>query len=139
MTIFEYQRVSTIYCVLCRFTESATGIHITADRTGTLLSQQRFQIRMLANQLVASREVQYDVGTSQCQIVAWWYGGPHILADLRTKLHTVGSHEYLRLWGDVHRTASEIDIRRIQVLCRGKPSLLVKLAVVGQIRLRHDA
>ena len=39
----------------------------------------------------------------------------------------------------MHRTACEIDIRRIQILSRGKPTFLVELAVVREIGLRHDA
>ena len=93
---------------------------------------------MFADQLVAGGEVQDDVGTGQSQTVAGRDGSPHVLTDLTPELHTVGGDEDLRFGSHMHRTASEIDIRRIQVLGRGKPTFLVELTVVRQIGLRHD-
>ena len=39
----------------------------------------------------------------------------------------------------MNRTACKINLGRIQVLSRCKPALLVKLAVVGQVNLWHNA
>ena len=39
----------------------------------------------------------------------------------------------------MHRAAGEVDVGGIHVLGRGEPALLVELAVVWQIGLRHDA
>ena len=94
---------------------------------------------MLAQQFVAGREVEDDVGTSHCQIVAWRDGSPYILANLHAKLHAVGSDEDLGISTDRHRATCKVDLRRIQILRRGKPALLIELRIVWQIGLGHDA
>ena len=52
---------------------------------------------MLTDQLVAGGEVQDDVGTCQCQVVAGRDGSPYVLTDLTTELHTIGGNEELWL------------------------------------------
>ena len=125
--------------ILRRLAEAAAGVDIAADGAGTLLGQERLQVGMLADHLVAGREVQDDVGPCQRQVVAGRDRCPHVLADLHAELHAVAGDEYLRLGADVHGTACEVDVCRVQVLRRGKPALLVELAVAGQISFRHDA
>ena len=139
MAILEDHGIATIDDILRRLAEATTGIDIAADGSGTLLGEQRLQISVLAYQFIAGREVQDDVGTRQRQVIAGRNGGPDILADLRAELHAACSHEYLWLWRNVDRTTCKVDIRRNQILCRGKPSFLVELAVVGQVGLWHDA
>ena len=94
---------------------------------------------MLADELVAGREVEDKVGTRQCQTVAGRRGSPHILADLDTEQHIVAGAEELCIRVDGDGVAGEADLGGPQVLSRRKPALLVKLAVVGEVRLRHES
>ena len=139
LAILEDQCIAAIDDILRRLTETSTRIDVAADGARTLLSQERLQVGMLAQQFVAGREVEDDVGTSHCQIVAWRDGSPYILADLHAKLHAVGSDEDLGICTDRHRATCKVDLRRIQILRRGKPALLIELRIVWQIGLGHDA
>ena len=50
---------------------------------------------MLADELIAGREIEDDIGTRERQIVAGRNWCPHILADLHTKLHAIRSDKDL--------------------------------------------
>ena len=57
-------------------------------------------------------------------------------------LHAVACHKELGLGTDVNRSSCIEDICRIQILSRGKPTLLVELTIVGEVCLGdnpHDA
>ena len=138
LTILEEHRVASIDHILRRLTETTAGIDIATDGTGTLLRQERLQIGVLANELVAGREVEDDIGSCQGQIVAGRNGCPNILADLDTELHAITRHKQLGFGTDMDGAACKEDICRIQVLGRGKPTLLIELTVVGQIGLGDD-
>ena len=93
---------------------------------------------MLANELIAGREVQDDVCTCHRQVVAGWNGCPDVLADLDAKLDVTHLEE-LGFGRQTDRGASQIDISVVQVLRRSKPAFLVELVVVRQIGLRDHA
>ena len=93
---------------------------------------------MLADELVTGREVEDDIGSCQGQIVAGRNRCPDILTDLDTELHAITRHKELGLGTDVDGAASKEDICGIQVLGRGKPTLLIELTIVGQVGLGND-
>ena len=88
-SVLKDHRITTIYHILCRLSETTAGIYISANGTCTLLSQQATQIVVLADKLIAGREIKDDVGTGKGEIIAWRNGSPHVLAYLNTKLHTI--------------------------------------------------
>ena len=136
-TVFKYHRIAAIHNVLRRFTKAAAGIDIAADGSGTLLGEQRTQIGMFTNELIAGREVQHHLGTCQCQVIAWRDRCPHVLTDFHAELHAACRLEQLGNGRQFNGTSCQIDFRRLKVLRRGKPTLLVELVVVGQVGLRH--
>ena len=89
LSILEDHSIATIYHILGRLSETTAGIYISANGTSTLLGQQTTQIVMLANKLIAGREIEYDVGTCKGEIIAWRYGSPYVLAYLNTELHAI--------------------------------------------------
>ena len=93
---------------------------------------------VLTNQLITGREIKDDIRTSHSKIIAGGNRRPYILTNLHAELHTIAGDEYLRFSTHVNTAASKIDIRRIQILCRGKPTFLIKLCIVRQISLWHD-
>ena len=95
VSILKNHRIATIDYILSGFTETTAGIDIAADGAGTLLSQQGLEIGMLADKLVAGREVEDDISTRERQIVAGRNWCPHILADLNAKLRAIGSDKDL--------------------------------------------
>ena len=102
------------------------------------MGQERLEISVLSNKLVAGREVEDDISSCQSQIVAGRNRCPDILTDLDTKLHTIASHKDLGFSTHVDRATCKVDISRIQILSRSKPTLLIKLTIVGQIGLGDD-
>ena len=139
MAILINHRIAAIDHILRRFAKATAGIDVPTDGAGTLLSQKRLQIVVLANDLVAGREVEDDVGTCHRQIVARRNRCPHVLADLYAKLHAVSRHEEFRICTDRDDPACKIELRRIQILSRGKPALFIELCIVGQVSLWHQA
>ena len=136
--VLENHRVATIHHILCRFAKATRRIDVATHSARTLLSHQRAQVVVLADELVAGREVQDDIGTRHRQVVAGRNGCPDVLADFHAKLDVTHLEE-LGFSRQTDRCASQIDIGVVQVLRRGKPALLVELTVVGQIGLRHNA
>ena len=138
MAVLKDHRISAIDKILGGFAETAAGIDIAADGTSTLLSKQRLEISMLTNQFVAGREVEDDICTREGEIIAGRNRCPHILADLHTELHTTAGDEEFGLCTHGETAACKEEGRRIQILGRGKPTLLVELGIVGQIGLGDD-
>ena len=97
MTILKDQGIATIDGILSGFAKTTAGIHISADGTGTLLSQERLQISVLAQHLIAGREVEDNISTSHSQVITWGDRRPYVFADLNTKLHAIGGDKKLRL------------------------------------------
>ena len=135
--ILENHGVATIHHILCRFAKATRGIDVATHGACTLLSHQRTQVVVLADEFIAGREVQDDVRTSHRQIVAGRNGCPDVLADFDAKLDVTHLEE-LGFGRQTDWCASQIDIGIVQVLRRGKPTFLVELVVVRQIGLRHD-
>ena len=94
---------------------------------------------MLSDEFIACREVEDEVGTSQCQLVARRSRSPYILAYLYAKLHAVIGAENLHIRSQLHLVSGIADLAVAQILGRGKPALLIELTVVREIGLRHDA
>ena len=94
---------------------------------------------MLADELVAGREVEDDVGPGQRQTVAGRRGGPEVFAHLDAEPDTLRGLEQLGRGGDDDGASGQIDLGVSQILSRGEPALFVELVVVGQIGLGHDA
>jgi hypothetical protein len=138
-SILEDHRISTIYHILSRLSETTAGINISANGTCTLLSQQTTQIIVLTDELVAGREIQDDISSGKGEVITWRYGSPHILADLDTKLHTIACGEEYWLRAYMNRTTSKVYVSRIKILGRSKPTLLVELPIVRKICLWYDA
>ena len=132
--ILENHGVATIDDVLCRLAKATRCIDIATHGARTLLGNQRAQVAMLTNELVAGREVDNDVSTRHRQVVAGWNGCPDVLTDLYAKLH-VAHLEELGFGRERDRRASQIDTGGVQVLRRGKPALLIEFAIVGQVGL----
>ena len=63
---------------------------------------------MLADEFVACREIEDDVGTGKGEIVARRNGCPHVLAYLNAEFHSIAGCEYLRTRGDDDRTAGKV-------------------------------
>ena len=137
--VLENHGIAAIDHILSRLAEATRAVHITAHRAGTLLSQKRAQVGVLAYQLIAGRTVQDNVGTGHRQVVAGGNGSPYVLADFYSKLHTVAGIEELGFCRHADLTTCQIDGRGVQVLGRGEPALLVELVVVRQIGLGHHA
>ena len=94
---------------------------------------------MLACQLVGSREVQYDVGTSQSKVIAWRQGCPHVLTDLDAEAGAVAGAEHLWIGRHMNGAACEIDVLGYHIGAGGKPPFLIELVVVGQVGLRDKS
>ena len=109
MSILEDHRVAAIDHILCRFAETAAGIDVGTDGACTLLREQPFQIGMLADELVAGREVEDDVGTRQSEVVAGRYRSPDVFAYLHTELHAVGCHKQFGVSADIDESASKVE------------------------------
>lgn len=73
--------------------------------------------------------------TCHRQQIAGRNGQPHVFTYLDAELHAVSGLEQLGLGTQPDGGACQIDLRRIQVLGRGKPAFLVELVIVGQIGL----
>ena len=50
-------------------------------------------ITLLACQLVTGRQVENDIGTSQCQLVAWGQRCPYVFTDFDAEPHAVAGAE----------------------------------------------
>ena len=138
LAVFENHGISAIDHVLRRFAKTAGGIDVAADGARTLLSNQRAQIGVLADELIAGREVDNDVSTSHCQVIAGRNWCPYILTDLYAKLDALIGLEHFRFGRYRNRCTSQINVCGIQILRGGKPALLVELIIVGQIGLRNN-
>ena len=136
--ILENHGVATIDKVLRRLAKTTRAIDIATHGSGTLLGQQGAQILVLADELVAGGAVENNLCASHREVVAGRNGCPDVLANLHAKLHLVRRLEDNGLGRQQHGRAGEVDLRRIEVLGRGKPALLIELVVVGQIGLGHD-
>ena len=128
--------IAAIDHILRTLPETTAAIDISTHGTGTLLSQQGLQIVMFANQFITCREIKDQVCASQCQMVAWRNGGPHIFTDFHSKLHTAFQFEQKRPLGQcngISRIAKRLPV--VNVLGGGKPAFLIKLSVIGQVYL----
>ena len=137
-SILENHCVATIDDILCRLAETAATIDVATHGTCTLLCDQRAQVVVLADELVARRAVQDNLGSGHRQVVAGRNGSPDVFAYLHAKLGTVHRAEHLGLGRQRNGCTGQIDVGRIQVLGGGKPAFLVELIVVGQVRLGDD-
>ena len=137
--ILVNQGVATIHHVLCALAKACRAIHICAHGACALLCEQTGQVLMLAQKLIGSREVEHDVGTRQGQVVAGRCRGPHVLTNLHTKHGAIGRAEELGGGSQRHHVARIAYGHLAQVLQRGKPALLIKLIVIGEIGLGNNA
>ena len=94
-SVLDDDGIAAIYYILGALAESARRIHITTDGACALLCEQRAQIGMLADEFIACREIEDDVGSCKGEIVARRDRCPYILAYLDAEFHTVASGEHL--------------------------------------------
>ena len=139
MAVLKYQCIAAIDYILGAFAKAGTRIDISSDGACALLSQQLAEIIVLANQFVAGRKIEDDIGTCQRKVIAGRRGGPDIFANFDTKPYAIASDKNLRREGEVNLIAGKAQFGSAQVLNRSKPTLLVELVVVGQILLGNDA
>ena len=93
---------------------------------------------MFSYEFVASRKVEDQICSSQRQFIARRSRSPYIFTDFHTKLYTVERLEYLNIRRQFYLMSCITDFAISQVLSRGKPAFLIKLAVVWKISLRYN-
>ncbi len=130
-SVLENQRIATIHNILCALAISASAIDVATDVACALLLQEVNEVAVLANQLVGCREVEDDVRPTKCQLCAWRIGRPHILAYLHGEPSVLIGVENLPSCRQQHILARIAERRVVQVLRRGEPPFLIKLAVIG--------
>ena len=94
---------------------------------------------MLADKLVAGREIANDVGASKCQISARGIGCPYVFAYFDAELYAIGGNEDLALRCEYGLLTSVVDGCLVEMVGGCEPSFFVKLAVIGQIGFGNDA
>ena len=136
-TFLDHQRMTIKDEVLRALAVATRTIHIGTKAARTLSCYEIIQIAGLTDKLVARAEIEDDLSTSQRVVRTGRNGCPEVFANLYGKGVTLCVEEQARTEGDT-LTANEHFGIGWQGVGRGKPALLVKLLVVGQICLGHD-
>ena len=136
VAVFINQTVSGKHHIGCRLSETRRGKHISRQASRRLLGEQRAEISVLADILRIGRQVEDDLGSLQSQSGTGRYGRPYILANLHAEACVGRVEKNVR--GERNKLAAQTDRRIVRKRgSRGKPSLLVKLFIVGKISLRN--
>ena len=136
VAVLGYDPVTGKDEVGARFAEAGRGVDIACHATGGLLADQRTQVGVLADQLVAGGEVEDDVGSFHRQQGTGGDGNPEVFA-------------YLDAGSQPSRTEQQVAAHRIFFFPDGncrfpkfrgrcEPALFLKLFIVGQICLGDD-
>ena len=120
----------------CRFAIAARCVNISGDAVGTLVLDEVHQIGVLADELVARRQVHDHVGAIDGGNAAGRSGNPQVLTDLHSYTGTPSLKYHVgakRHFGATHHNAVLAGNGRD--VARGEPTFLVKLLIVGDIGL----
>ena len=121
---------------------SGVGVHIAAHQPAGLAGHQGPAVGGLAHGLIGGGQVQNDGGTLPGQHGGGRLRGPQVLTDLHT------DHQTVQPGAGKNPVAAEIDllaaeghivVHTVEAAGGRKPPLLVKLPVIGQIGLGHQA
>ena len=118
-----------------RFAEARRGVDVAGDASARLLGDERPQVMVLADQLVAGRQVEDEVGAQQGQLGAGRDGHPQVLADLDADAGLAGLEDQVAV--QRHLAPADRDHRLLQARGRREPALLLELLVGGQVALGH--
>ena len=110
--VFVDQGVAAIDHILRALAVARAAVDISGNGAGTLLGQQGLEVGMLADELVARREVAHNLGPAQREVVAGWRGRPYVLTDLHAEGHALAGAEELRVGGDDDVVAGKMDLGR---------------------------
>ena len=136
-TILHHDTVPGENQVGRRLAKPGRGVDIPGQTAGRLLPQERKQVVVLPDQLVRSREVEKDIGSLPRLVGAGGNGDPQVFAQLNPDYRAGTLEEQVGTEGNP--PAAQIDRLARDRKARGKPTLLVKLFVIGQIALGYHA
>ena len=116
-------------------TLAGAGIDIAAQQLGALHGHQLAAVAVLADDVVASRQIADDSSPGRRQVHGGGAGSPHILADLKaqSQVRHICTAEH-QLVAEGHGL-SQKGHRPVLLRCSSKLPLLVKFAVIGQVSL----
>ena len=123
-----------------RLAGAGRRVEIGCDTAPRLAGAQRLAVLGFADRDIAGRKIRQDSRAGQRGIGARRDRRPHVLADLdvqhksrqsRRLEHEIGAERY--------PLAKQRQLTGDSVAPRGELALLVKLAIIRQVRLRHDA
>ena len=121
---------------------SGVGVDIAAHQTAGLPRHQGAAVGGLAHRLIGGGEVQKDGGTLPGQDGRGRLRGPQVLADLHADdqiVYTGAGKDAAAVEAYLLAAEGQVVVHAVGPAGGGEPALLVKLPVIGQVRLGYQA
>ena len=104
-TVLVDERIAPINHVLRTLAEATRAVYVTAYQSGTLLRKQALKVGVLADEIIGCREVKYDVGSRQHEVVRRGQWRPYVLTKFYAELHAACRLEQRFFATHAHPTA----------------------------------
>ena len=128
-TILVDEGIAGKHHILGGLAKAAGTIDITSDASSTLLTDERKQILVLANQFVGCAEVEDNLSPLQRQFATWRNGCPEVFANLDGETSLLGVEE--QIGTKRNGLCTEVNLTGVSSRRWNKPSLFIELLVVG--------
>ena len=122
------------------FSVAAGAVEVGAGQPGRLVFHQIPAVAVLSYHLIGCRQIDDDRRPVQRLLYRRRVGGPQVLAELAAQ----HQFRHIQAWENLvgheqHRFAAQVQGDAQVLRGRGKPPLLIKFAVVGQMGFGHQA